>query len=110
MSDEPVWNRNIQIIGLPDLDEVDSALVQQALEKTFDKMRRVLKEDFQLVLHFKEYNKGGAKTKHSIHVRVIHSGKPISAQEVGWNAVKTAQHALAVLEREAIEQAQRKKG
>jgi len=100
-------NRNIQKIGLPDFDEVDAVELQNCLEKTFDKLQQISGEDIQLVLHFKDYNKGGSKTKHSVHARLIAGGKTTSAQEVGWKAVATAKKALSVLEREAVEAVKR---
>ena len=104
----PEFNRNIRTIGLPDFDEVDAAELQNSMEKTYDKLLQIVGEEIQLVLHFKDYNKGGAKTKHSVHARLVSGGKTTSAQEVGWKAVGTAQKALKVLERETIEKSKKR--
>ena len=104
----PATNRNIRTIGLPDFDEIDAAAVQNSLEAAYDKLQRMVDGDIQLVLHFKDYNKGGVKTKHSVHARLVSGGKTTSAQEVGWKAVATAKKALNVLEREIIEKSKKR--
>lgn len=76
-------NFNIQFIGLKELDwhpyEI-GAIKKIAANEAF-KLQRLLKNDFGLVIHFKEYEKDSKKHKYSVHLKVEFPGKMVAASQ-----------------------------
>jgi len=80
-------NFNIQFVGLKELDwhpyEI-GALKKIAANEAF-KLQRSIKNDFNLVIHFKEYQKDSKKHKYSVHLKVEFPGKMVAASQDDWD-------------------------
>lgn len=86
-------NYNIQFVDLNKirLEPHQKANVQKICSNEAFKLQRVIKDNFMLVLHFKEYQKDARQHKYSIHLRVEYPGKIITASQDDWD-METALH------------------
>ena len=95
--------RNIQVSNAPELGGIELTEINNALVLSYDKLQRIVNNELQIALHFKEAHASGRRAQHEVHLRLTFPGKTVVASETGWNAVSTVQKALHVLERETIE-------
>ncbi|PIN74209.1 hypothetical protein COV20_01180 [Candidatus Woesearchaeota archaeon CG10_big_fil_rev_8_21_14_0_10_45_16] len=80
-------NYNIKFVGLNKLDWHPSekeALKKIASNESF-KLQRILKNEFSLIIHLKEYEKEGQKHKYSVTMRVDFPGRNISISQDDWD-------------------------
>lgn len=91
--------RNIQIIGLPELDELDYAKAEKTISSFYDKVEKISKQRPLLKIHFKRYKESGLRSKHSIHAQLSIAGLSLNAASVGWTLLSTLQSVIKVLER-----------
>ncbi len=86
-------NYNIQFVDLNKirLEPYQKANVQKICANEAFKLQRAIKDNFMLVLHFKEYQKDARQHKYSIHLRVEYPGKIITASGDDWD-METALH------------------
>jgi len=61
---------NIRFVGLSKLDEDAQVIVKDIVDEYYPKIKRLLKNEVQLVVHIKAHTKGGARPKFSLHTRV----------------------------------------
>jgi len=101
--------RNIQIVDAPELDEIDFAKVNQTIDNSYDRVKKSLGSPYALLIHFKQYKKDGARTKHSVHIRASSPGLNLKAEHVSWNLISSLQNALSELEREIRKAGEKKK-
>lgn len=95
--------RNLQLIGLPELDGPDRAIFEQSLTETYDKLGRIINNEIELTLHVKTHETGGLRRKYSVHCRLNSPGLNISASSAKkWKFLPCAQDALQTLEREVL--------
>ena len=88
-------NQNIFFIGLHDLNlhPHEEGDIKNMASKESEKIRRLLKHDFTMRVHFKEYEKGGKQQKYSLHLHLDSTGKSLNVSEFDWN-LETALHKL----------------
>ena len=55
------------------------------------KLQRLVHNEFSLIIHFKEYQKGGKQKKFSVHMRVEYPGKIVTVSQDDWD-FETALH------------------
>ncbi|MDD3083523.1 MAG: hypothetical protein PHP82_00705 [Candidatus ainarchaeum sp.] len=91
---------NIELIKFPDLDEIDSSILEKTFQRFLNKIS-IMPED-KLVLTSKEYAKGGLRKQHDIKAHLIYSGKSFVASEIGWQLLETVQNVLKKLEKEVL--------
>lgn len=86
-------NYNIQFVDLNKmgLEQYQKVNVQKICSNEAFKLQRVIRDDFMLVLHFKEYQKDARQHKYSIHLRIEYPGKIITASGDDWD-METALH------------------
>jgi len=101
--------KKIQIIDLPELDEIDLARVESTIDKSYDRTANFAGEEHLLVVHFKQHKNAGMRTKHSVHTRLSSSKLNVKAEANSWNVITSLQEALRELEREARELSDKKK-
>lgn len=85
-------NKNIQYVGLDelDIDTYQSIHLRRIVSRHAADIQKYFKNEFQLVVHIKEYSKTGSRHKFSVHLRATHPGATVPAtQGHGWN-VRTA--------------------
>ena len=102
-------DKKIQIIDLPELDEIDLAKVESTIEKSYDRTVNFVGEEHSLIVHFKQHKKAGMRTKHSVHVRLLSPKLNVNAEAVSWNIITSLQEALRNMEREARDISEKKK-
>jgi len=88
-------NYNIQFVGLNKirLEQYQKINVQKICSNEAFKLQRVIRDNFMLVLHFKEYQKDARQHKYSIHLRVEYPGQILTASADDWD-METALHKL----------------
>ncbi len=101
-------DRKIDASNLPELDSFDKSKVESALILSFDKLQKITNNEMLLHAHFKQHESEGAKTKHSVHLKLSIPGMTFVASETGWTLVPVLQKALSVLERETVESVKRR--
>ncbi len=86
-------NYNIQFVGLNKaaLESYQKANVQKICSNEALKIQRMIKNEFTLVVHIKEYGKDARQRKYSIHLRVEYPGHIITASADDWD-IETAVH------------------
>ena len=100
--------RKIEASNLPELDSFDKSKIESALILSFDKLQKITNNELLLHAHFKQHETDGAKTKHSVHLKLTIPGRTFVASETGWVLVSVLQKALNVLERETVESVKRR--
>jgi CBS domain-containing protein len=100
--------KNIQIAKMPVVDEIDKAEILGFIDKAYDKISRFVPEEFSLHVHFKTHEKGGARKKHVVHLKLLMPKKTIVSKAVDWKLLVAVKNAANILERETIAFAKRK--
>lgn len=91
----------IQFIGVNELDEPQKALVNKLSTEYYDKIQRSLKNLTSLVIHVKQYEKEGKKSKFSIHIRAIAPTRIFESTKASdWDLTRTLHKAFKDLERQ----------
>ena len=93
----------IQINGIDQLTAEDKALANKLVNEYYEKIARMLKNEVNLVVDFKKYEKNGKdnkKTKASIHVKARSSTNIFEADVADWDFAKTIHKAMNKLENE----------
>lgn len=82
---------NIKFVGLSEIKTkpYQKENIKKISEDEALKIQKELNNDFMLVVHLKAYNKGGTRTKYSVHVKVEYPGKLITCSEDDYD-VETA--------------------
>ena len=79
---------NIRFVGLSELDwnsYEKKALKKIASNESFKLQRFVKNDNFGLVIHLKEYQKGGSRSKISVHMRLEFPGKMVMVSQDDWD-------------------------
>lgn len=95
---------HIQFIGLNELEDVDQQMVQTLATEYYGKIQRELKNLTSVVIHIKDYGKGGHRQKYSVHVRVIAPTKVFESSKsrdaAHWDIASAIHSAFKNIERE----------
>ena len=89
---------NVKLVKCPVLDEVDQGLFENALAHFFKKVG----SDSILQLSFKEYARGGLKSQHEVHGKLLVNGREFFSSDEGWQFLGTVQSVLKKLEKEVL--------
>jgi hypothetical protein len=95
--------KNIQYIGMPELDEIDSQFLTNAVEECYDKLKKVVGQITYLVVHFKFLEHEGLRKQTTIHLRLSTPKKLFVASSTAWVLLDAAHDAIKTLEREVFE-------
>jgi len=88
----------IQYIGLKELGKEERSELDRISAEYHKKIQRSLKNDTSLVIHIKDYTKGGAKRKFSIHARAVAPTCIFEATSSDWDFARTLHTVLGDLE------------
>ncbi len=91
---------NIKFIGLNkiDISETMKPKVEEILSNEAGKIARLIKNEFLLTAHFKEYSKDGNKHKYSVHLHLQRPGQDLSCGQEDWDVITAVRKACANLE------------
>ncbi|MDP3989881.1 MAG: CBS domain-containing protein [archaeon] len=80
-------NFNIKFVGLKELDwhSYDVTALKKIAGNEAFKLQRALKNDFDLVIHMKEYQKDAKKHKYSVHMKVEFPGRIVTVSQDDWD-------------------------
>lgn len=92
-----VEQRKIQLINMPQVDEIDLPKIENLLTDFYDMARQRMHNEVLMIVHFKQHKKSQLKTKHSVHVRLSIPGLRLIASDTDWNLLTTTQKALEKL-------------
>ena len=101
-------NKSIEASNAPELDSFETSKIESALIQSFDKLHRIVNNEMNLHVHFKQHETNGSKTKHSVHLKLTLPGHTLVASETGWVLLAVLQKALNVIERETVESVKRR--
>jgi hypothetical protein len=94
----------IQFIGLNKLEKVDQDMVQKLATEYYGKIQRELKNLTSLVIHIKDYGKGGHRQKYSVHIRAVAPTRIFESakgkQAADWDLASSLHGAFKNLERQ----------
>jgi ribosome-associated translation inhibitor RaiA len=90
---------NVELIKFPELDEIDSALLDKNITHFF---KKVPSDDVSLRLTCHDYARGGVKKQHEIKAHLILDGDTYFASDTTWQLLETVQNALRKLEKEVL--------
>ena len=84
-------NYNIRFVGLGklDLEPHQKSSIQKISSNEAFKLQRVIKNDFSLTIHIKEYEKDGHSHKYSVSLRIEYPSQIIATSDDDWD-VETA--------------------
>lgn len=88
---------NVELAKFPEIDEVDTALLQKSFESFF---RKVGGKEAKLHLTYKGISKGGLRSQHDIHSKLVVDGHSFFAEVTDWKLGKTIEECLKKLLRE----------
>jgi|SRR3989338_2942919 len=78
--------KQIQIIGIKELDEMELEAVNRIADKGYDKIKRELKHEVSITVHIKSHDKEGAQRKYSVHVKAMAPTRIFtSTKAVDWS-------------------------
>ncbi len=89
---------NVELTKFPEIDEVDSLLLQKSFDNFF---RKVGGKEAKLHLAYKGYHKGGLRSQHEVHATLLVDGRSFFAEVIDWKLGKTINSCLEKLLREA---------
>lgn len=90
----------IQIIGIDELNDEDTGLVNTLANEYYGKIQRGLKSITSISLHIKQHSKTGNKHKSDIRVKVIAPTKIFESQESDWDLARTLHKVFRNIERQ----------
>lgn len=88
----------VELSKFPEIDEVDSAFLQKSFDSFF---RKVNGKEVKLHLSYKGYHKGGLRSQHEVHAKLLVDGKSFFVEVTDWKLGKTIDLCLEKLLREA---------
>ncbi len=89
-----------EIINVEILNEKEREIADRLIDEYYSKIQRIIKKDFLLKVHFKEYDKDGKKKKYSINAEAIFSGKMINSSSWDWDLARAIHKAMIKIENE----------
>jgi CBS domain-containing protein/ribosome-associated translation inhibitor RaiA len=92
----------VQISGLDDMDKAYTSAIYDSIKREIDKIGKIVKPQ-SFTMHVSKYKEKGEKNKYSISARLIVNGTAVSAKEVGWDLVKTADNLMKKISTSIIE-------
>ncbi|MDO8427747.1 MAG: CBS domain-containing protein [Candidatus Diapherotrites archaeon] len=95
-----VSTRNIQFSNFPVLDEIDKAKADKTIETAYDRIAKLVGQEFTLHIHFKQHQKQGSRINHSIHAKVLSAKHNFQADKAAWNFLTALQETLSALDQE----------
>ena len=90
---------SIKYANLDSLNEVEKAELREIATKEFEKISRLIKNDFNLLVHPKVYTKEKGR-KYSIHLQIEAPTKMYSTEAAGWDLRLTAHEATKKIKNE----------
>ncbi len=93
-------SERIRVVNAPGFDSFERSKAEKAVLNAFDKISLLIQGDFELIVHFKQYEKQGKRKKFAVNARIATIGHSLQAEHVEWNALSALQQALKALERE----------
>jgi CBS domain-containing protein len=102
--------RNIQFVGLPELDEIDRGIMENTVTKAYDKIEKIMNNVLHVRIHIKTSRSSGVRKKYEVKAQADCPGIITHAtRAVDWSVLTAVQKAMSSLEREMIEQGKRRK-
>lgn len=93
--------RKIQVSHLPEGHGIDRALLQNLIEKYYDRLNTRLPGEMFMEVHFKEAHTGGKREQVEVHAKAVIAGINLHARHIEWDAKKALTASMKALEKEA---------
>ncbi|MDZ4256403.1 MAG: CBS domain-containing protein, partial [archaeon] len=92
----------IAISHLPDVDGIDQGFIEQTLERTFQKLMRVLKSDHHLHAVYKQVQKSGLRARTNVRLSLEGAGRSYHAEATDWKVRLATVEACKTIEKEVL--------
>ncbi|MCK9595823.1 hypothetical protein M0R19_01420 [Candidatus Pacearchaeota archaeon] len=90
----------IEIIHAEILTEQERKIAHKLFDEYYLKIKRMIKRDFLLKVHFKEYEKAGKNKKYSLNCEIFFSGKMINSSSWDYDLARAIHKTLKKIETE----------
>ena len=80
----------IQVIGMKDLDDMEIDAINRIAKHYYPKIQRELRDDVSMIIHVKNYQKGGKYWNYSVHTRIISSKNFFASTKAHDKHINTA--------------------
>jgi hypothetical protein len=89
---------SMEFTGLKGLEPLEQTIVKGIAQEYLPILERDVHSDIDVLVHVKSYNKGGNRTKYSIHLKLIYAGNVIDVNKVhDWDLPKGVHEAFVAL-------------
>ena len=92
----------LDVVGLDDLSLLEKAKISVLFSKYKVKIKRILYNIDSIKIHIKKYKKSGAKSKYSLHIRILTPKKIFEVEKSEWDLSKVLHISFKALENEII--------
>ncbi|MBN2421007.1 hypothetical protein JXB27_01890 [Candidatus Woesearchaeota archaeon] len=84
--------------GLRELEPLEQTIVKGITEQYLPRLERDAHNDIDLLVHVKGYNKGGHRSKYSVHLKLIYATNVVNVDNVyDWDLPKGVHKAFIAL-------------
>ncbi len=85
----------LEFTGLRELEPLEQTIVKGIAQEYFPFLQRAMHNDIDVLVHIKPYDKGGKRSKFSIHIKVIYAGNVLDVNNVhDWDLPKGVHEAF----------------
>lgn len=88
----------LEFTGLKELEPLEQTIVKGIAQEYYPLLQRDVHQDVDILVHVKTYNKGGHKSKYSIHLKLIYAGNVLNVDKVhDWDLPRGVHEAFVAL-------------
>lgn len=89
---------SVEFTGLKELEPMEQTIVRGIADQYLPKIERDVHNDVDLLVHVKGYNKGGHRSKYSVHLKAIYATKVANVDNVyDWDLPKAVHEGFVAL-------------
>lgn len=91
-------NNLLEFTGLRELEPLEQTIIKGLANEYFPKIQREAKNDIDLLVHVKVYEKEGKRSKYSVHLKCIYATKVLDVNKVAdWDLPRGVHEAFVAL-------------
>lgn len=88
----------IQYIGLRDLEPLEQDIVKRISEQCSPRLLREAHNDIDITVHVKTHNKGGSRSKYSVHLKLVYANNVLDIDKVAdWELPRAVADAFEAM-------------
>jgi hypothetical protein len=88
----------LEFTGLRELEPLEQTIVKGISQEYFPIIQREVHNDIDVLVHVKAYNKGGKRSKYSVHLKLIYAGNVLDVNKVhDWDLPRGVHESFVAL-------------